>query len=100
MSLSLYFNPSFTRSLKQLGSAQSSVIGLILEALTAYYATDCDLDAGRRIAPHFFYKQLRKPYYEAGVESDLRVVLVREKAKCVAVIAGNHDQIRKFMNNA
>ena len=100
MPLALYFNPSFARSLKHLGSGQLRIIGLILEALGAYYASDCDLEGGRRIAPQFFYKQLRKPYYEAGVESNLRIILVRKKAKCIAVLAGNHDQIRKFLVNS
>ena len=97
MPLSLYFRPSFSRSLKRLDSTQIKIIGTILEALQSYYLSGCDLEAAKKAAPGFFYKQLRRPYYEAGVESGLRVVLVREKEKCIAVLAGNHDQIVRFL---
>jgi len=56
------------------------------------------LIVARQMAPGFFYKQLRKPYYEAGIESNLRVILRREGNKCIAMLAGNHDQIEKFLS--
>jgi len=97
MPLLLYFIPSFDRSLKNLGHNQIKIIARILEALNAYYASNCDLSTAQKLEPRFFYKQLRKPYHEAGVERNLRVVLKREGSKCYAVMAGNHDQIRKFL---
>jgi hypothetical protein len=97
MPLILYYLPSFQRSLKKLSHEQLRTISLILEALTIYYGSGCDLIKASVIAPRFFYKQLRKPYYEAGVERDLRVVVRKEGEKCLAVIAGNHDQIRRFL---
>jgi hypothetical protein len=97
MPLNLYFRPCFKRSLKNLDSTQIKIIGKILEALVEYYSSGCDLSAAREIAPNFFYKQLRKPYYEAGIERNLRVVLRREGQKCIAILAGNHDQIRKSL---
>ena len=99
MPLAFYFNPSFGRSLKSLGPEQLKITGLILETLEAYYASGCNLEQAKHLAPHFFYKQLRKPYYEAGIESNIRVVLVREGKKCVALLTGNHDQIKKFLKN-
>lgn len=98
MPLHLYYRPSFKRSLKRLGHEQKKIAGLILEALTVYYSSGCDLLETQRITPRFFYKQLREPYYEAGVEGNIRVVIKREESNCIAVLAGNHDQIRQFLD--
>ena len=100
MPLELYARPSFERSLKRLSSEQVQTVALVLEALTAYYFSYSNLTEAKKIAPGFFYKKLRHSYYEAGVESNLRVVLTREKEKCIAIVAGNHDQIRQFLANA
>ena len=97
MPLRLYYRPSFKRSLKRLGHEQKKIAGLILEALIVYYSSGCDILEAQRIAPRFFYKQLRRPYYEAGIEGNIRVVIKREDENCIAVLAGNHDQIRQFL---
>jgi len=97
MPLALYQNPSFKRSLKALGAQQREIVGTILEALVIYYETNFDLEKARKIAPRFFYKQLRKPYYEAGIESNIRIVIRREKEDCYLMLAGNHDQIKRFL---
>ncbi|MGB2661527.1 MAG: hypothetical protein WBD04_03980 [Candidatus Omnitrophota bacterium] len=99
MPLSLYYRPSFKRSLKNLGSKDLKAVGSILEALQVYYSAGCDLGKAQRIAPGFFHKQLRKPYFEAGIESNIRVIIRREKEKCVAILAGNHNQIKQFLKN-
>jgi hypothetical protein len=98
MPLCLYYRPSFNRSVKRLRSSQKNIIGTILEALDIYYSSNCSLSEARRIAPRFFYKQLRKPYYEAGIEGNIRVVLRREGSNCIAILAGNHDQIEQFLS--
>ena len=100
MPLRLYYRPSFKRSLKRLGSKQRKTVGLILEALNIYYSSGCSILEAWKTTPHFFHKQLRKPYYEAGVEKNIRVVLRKEKDKCIAVLAGNHDQIKQFLRSA
>ncbi|MEK6645982.1 MAG: hypothetical protein AABY84_04845, partial [Candidatus Firestonebacteria bacterium] len=64
MSLHLYYRPSFKRSLKRLGYGQKEIVGLILESLAVYYSSECNLLEAQKIASRFFYKQLRKPYYE------------------------------------
>jgi hypothetical protein len=97
MPLRLYYRPSFKRSLKNLGYEQKKTAGLILESLTVYYFNDCDLLEAQKTAPRFFYKQLRKPYYEAGIEGTIRVIIRRENENCIAVLAGNHDQIKQFL---
>lgn len=97
MPLYLFYRPSFKRSLKRLGYEQKKITGLILESLDVYYSSGCNLSETQKIAPRFFYKQLRKPYYEAGIEGTIRVVLKREDENCIAVLAGNHDQIKQFL---
>jgi len=95
----LYYRPSFNRSTKRLGSEQKRVVGLILEALDIYYSTGCDLLEAQRKASNFFYKKLRSSYYEAGVEKNIRVIIRKEGNKCIAMLAGSHDQIRQFLAN-
>ena len=99
MALCLYYGPSFERNLKRLGHAQKKIVGLILEVLAVYYSSGCDLLEARKISAGFFYKQLRKPYYEAGIEGNVRVIIKREDEKCIAILAGNHDQIKQFLAN-
>ena len=99
MPLTLYRRPSFKRSLRTLGAEGVEIVGRILEALELYYGSNCSLEAARKIAPRFFYKQLRKPYYEAGIESQIRVVLEREGEKVIAVLAGSHDDVKRFLKN-
>ncbi len=98
MPLFLYYRPSFSRSLKRLGVEQKKVVAKILKCLLAYYASDCNLSKAKEIDSGFFYKQLQKPYYEAGIESNIRVVLKREKQRCIAILAGNHNQIKQFLD--
>lgn len=100
MPLFLYYRPSFSRSLKQLGAEQKKIVAKILKCLQAYYENDCSFGKAKEIDSGFFYKQLQKPHYEAGIESNIRVVLRREKQKCIAVLVGNHDQIKQFLGKA
>ena len=98
MPLYLFQRPSFNRSIKRLGSDQKKVIGTILEALDVYCSSNCSLLEARQITPGFFYKQLRKPYYESGIEGNMRIILRKEGNSCIAILAGNHDQIEKFLS--
>ena len=97
MPLTLLYYSSFERSLKTLDPDQRQIVKRTLKALLVYYAVNCDLSEVQKQEPRFFYKQLRKPYYEAGVESKIRVVIERDKSECFAILAGNHDQIRRFL---
>lgn len=99
MSLALLFLPSFERSLKSLDPGQKEIVRLLIDALTAYYASNCDLAEAQKIASRFFHKQLRKPFYEAGVEGKIRLVIRREGAECFAMMVGNHDQVKRFLAN-
>lgn len=99
MPLSLSFYSSFERSLRNLDPGQKEVVQRVLRALDVYCASNGDLFEARKIDSGFFYKQLRRPYYEAGVEGKIRVVIEREKSECYAVLAGNHDQVKRFLAN-
>ena len=97
MPLRLYYRPSFDRAIKHLGYEQRKIVGLILEAVSIYYSSGCNLLEAQKIAPRFFYKQLSKPYYEAGIEMNIRVMIRREGEKCIAILAGDHAKIKRFL---
>ena len=97
MSLNLIAYSSFERSLKSFGPEQKEIVQRIVSTLNAYYHSNCDLKEANKTEPRFFYKQLRKPYYEAGVENKIRVIIERDKSNCYLVLAGNHDQVKKFL---
>ena len=97
MPLALFTYSSFDRSLHGLGTEQKEIVQRILKAVVVYYEANCNLAEAQKLEPSFFYKQLRKPYYEAGVENNMRVVIKRQKSDCFAVLAGNHDQVKRFL---
>ena len=99
MPLLLFYQASFFRTLKSLGPNEKKTIKRIVESLEVYYSTNCNLESARKLAPRFFYKQLQRPYSEAGIDSKLRVILWRQGNTCRAVFAGNHDQVRRFLKN-
>lgn len=98
MPLYLFILPSLERSLKILDTGQIKLARLLLEAVQVYFASDCSLIEAQKIVPRFFYKQLRKPFYEAGIESKLRLIIRREKSQCFALLVGNHDQVKRFLS--
>ena len=95
----LFYYSSFERSIKGLDPGQRKIVQRILTALEVYYSSHNNLSEAQKLEPRFFYKKLRKPYYEVGVEGRLRIIIEHEKSDCFAVLAGNHDQIRKFLGN-
>ena len=99
MPLNLYYWPSFKRSVKKLGYEQKKTVGLIMAALEAYYFSGCNLDEARKVASRFFYKQLRRPFYEASVEGKIRIVIEMQGERCTALLAGTHDEVKQFLSN-
>jgi hypothetical protein len=97
MPIQFIYASSFKRSVKKLGSKEVAVVKAILKALSVYYKNGCDLSKAQKLSPRFFYKQLRKPYFEAGVEGKVRVIIERNGSQCMAILAGNHDQIKQFL---
>ena len=99
MPLNFLSYSSFERCFKKLDSTQKVIVERILKALLAYYESNCQLSEAQKVESRFFYKQLRKPYYEAGIEGKIRVLIARDKSDCTAVLVGNHDQIKRFLAN-
>ena len=97
MPVTLLFYRTFDRGLKGLDPQQVKTVWFVLDALRAYFLHNFNIDAARKIHPGFFYKQLRKPYFEAGVEGKLRVVMEKDGEDVYVVFVGNHDQIRRFL---
>ena len=98
MPLALSYASSFERSLRNLDPHQRSVTARIIESLEIYYSNGCDISKVFETEARFFYKKLRYDFYEAGVEAKLRIILRKDGSKCVAILAGNHDQIKKFLS--
>jgi hypothetical protein len=97
MPLLLQYASSFERSCKHLDPHQRAIIARIIESLEIYYLHGCDIAKVVETEARFFYKKLRYDFYEAGVEGKLRVILKKNDSKCVALLAGNHDQIKRFL---
>ena len=98
MPLVLLCASSFERSLKNLDAQQQAIVARVIEALEIYYSNGCSLSKVFETETRFFYKKLRRDFYEAGVEGRLRIVLRKDGLKCSAILAGNHDQIKKFLS--
>ena len=97
MPYTLAWLPSFERDVKGLDPQQKETVKTALRALLAYFSTNNDLTEAQKIAPRFFFKQLRRPFYEAGIEGKLRLVLRKDGLAFSAMLAGNHDQVRRFL---
>ena len=97
MPIQFTYASSFKRSVKKLGSKEVAVVKTILKALSVYYESGCDVSKAQKLSPRFFYKQLRKPYFEAGVEGKVRIIIERNGSQCMAILAGNHDLIKQFL---
>jgi len=72
---------------------------IILEALQVYFSSNCNLEEAKKISPRFFYKQLRRPFSEAGIEKNLRIIIRHDKEERIAIKVGNHDQIKRFLGS-
>jgi hypothetical protein len=99
MPIQFIYAATLKRSIKKLGSKEVTIVKSILKALLVYYNSACNLSEAQRLSPRFFYKQLQKPYYEAGIEGKIRVIIEKHGNQCMAILAGNHDQIKQFLKN-
>ena len=100
MPSALSFLSSFERSLKGLDPQQKLIVARILEAFIVYLETNGDLLEAKKISPRFFFKKLRTPYYEAGVETRLRIIFEKHAGNFYAILTGDHDQIKRFLSQA
>lgn len=99
MPLILALHPTFNRIVRKLDPQHIKIVGRILNTLEMYYQSNCRLEITQQNESRFFYKKLKKSFYEAGVESKLRVVVRRDGSKCQAIFVGNHDQIKRFLSD-
>lgn len=97
MPYTLSWIPSFERAVKGLDPQQKVTVKTALRALLIYFSTNNDLTEAQKIAPRFFFKQLRRPFYEIGIEGKLRVILRKDELTFTAILAGNHDQVKRFL---
>ncbi len=88
---------SFERAIKRLDPNEKATIKLALQALLIYFSSNNNLEEAQRIAPRFFFKQLRKPFYETGIEGRLRIVLRKDDLSFFAILAGNHDDVQRLL---
>lgn len=88
---------SFERAIKRLDPNKKATIKLALQALLIYFSSNNNLEEAQRIAPRFFFKQLRKPFYETGIEGRLRIVLRKDDLSFFAILAGNHDDVQRLL---
>jgi hypothetical protein len=88
---------SFERSIKNLDPQEVTIIKLAIKAFVLYLANGNSLIDAQQIAPRFFFKQLRKPFYEIGIDGRLRIILRKEENQFTGILAGNHDDVRRFL---
>ena len=100
MPYTLGWSPSFERSVKSFDPQQKETVKQGLTALRVYFSTNNDLSEAKKIAPRFFFKQLRKPFYEVGIEGKVRILLRKYENTFAAVLAGNHDQVKRYLAQA
>ena len=100
MPYTLSWISSFERDIKGLDPRQKATVKLALHALLIYFSTNSNLQEAQKTAPGFFFKQLRRPFYETGIEGKLRIVLRKDDLTFFAILAGNHDDVKRFLSKA
>jgi mRNA-degrading endonuclease RelE of RelBE toxin-antitoxin system len=82
--------PSFGRSIKKLTRQDKNNLAESLEALNSFLITG-ELPAG------FGFKKINHDKYEFRVDISLRVVVKVEGEDYYLVLAGNHDEIKRYL---
>ncbi len=86
------FLPSFERSVRYLNAHEKKLLTKSLEAFNVF------LVSGR--APYGFrFKKIGSGQYEFRIDIHLRVVVKAEADIYYLVLAGSHDDIRKYLSN-
>lgn len=84
--------PSFERSVKRLNPQDKSQLAESLEAFNSF------LISGK--APYGFrFKKINHDKYEFRINIRLRVVVKAEGDNYYLVLAGNHDEVRRYLRN-
>lgn len=82
--------PSFERSVKKLNSEEKKRLTKSLELFNNFLLTG-------QIPSGLYFKKINKDKYEFRVDIRLRVIVKQEKNIFYLVLAGSHDQIRKYL---
>ncbi|MFA4991391.1 MAG: hypothetical protein WC569_02305 [Candidatus Omnitrophota bacterium] len=84
--------PSFERSIKRLTSQEKGLLRRSLEAFNSY------LISGQ--APFGFrFKKINHDKYEFRMDIRMRVIVKMESDTFYLVLAGNHNEIRRYLRS-
>ena len=86
------FKPSFGRSLKHLHPREQAGAKEAADKLTDFYAT------GEK-TPGLGIGHLRGPFWEARAGLRVRLLFRRQKDLVEFVLAGSHDDVRRFLKH-
>ena len=86
----LEFKPSFERSLKSLSSSRKEQVKEAVEKIIGF------LTAGSK-TPGLGIKRLRDDFWEARAGIHERVLYRQDRETVEFILAGNHDEIKKFL---
>lgn len=84
--------PSFERSVKRLSPQEKSWLAERLEAFNSFLISGS--------APYGFrFKKIHHDKYEFRINIRLRVVVKAEADSYYLVLAGEHDEVRRYLKN-
>ena len=83
---------SFERSLKKLSNNDRKLLVAALEKFNRFLSTG-DIPAG------LGFKKINHDKYEFRVDLRLRVVFKQDPEAVYLVLAGSHDEVRKYLRN-
>ncbi len=81
---------SFERSVKKLSSSDKNKLAESLEAFNSFLVSG-ELPVG------FGFKKINYDKYEFRVDIRLRVIVKTEGADYCLVLAGNHDEVKRYL---
>lgn len=84
--------PSFERSVKKLTLIEKRLLANSLNRLNTFIATG-------ESAAGFRFKKINHDKYEFRVDIRLRVIIKKEGNIYYLVLAGDHNQIRRYLRN-
>ena len=86
----IYILPSFERSIKGL---PPPVKGLLKKSLLAFN----DMLSTGRSASGLRFKKISQDVFEFRIDTRLRVVARKHEGDYYLILAGNHDEIRRYL---
>ncbi len=87
------FKPSFDRSIKQLSLSEKALVKDVAGKLIDVLSKDREIYEGLGL------KRLRGPFWEVRQGIKVRVLFRWEGDLVEFILAGNHDDVRRFLRN-